>query len=291
MQQTDRAQPTGDSPAKNVLPKVGIVGVGVIAEAVTAGICGFGDQRAEILLSPQNEVRSSRLALRYSNVTVSTSNQAVVDGSDIVILAVRPQVTEAVLGALRFRENLHIVSFIAGFSVDQLSSLVAPASSISRAVPLPPVAERQGPVTLYTQSAVVLRLFNGLGHLIRVDDEAHLDLVSAATSLMATYFGIVGAVDDWLVERGFKSEDSRAFVGELFLNLAVAAKKRPEDPFIGLSLDYSTPQGLNEQAWRELRAGGWPDQIKTVLDLILNRIHGRATFETQLPEDENRIKS
>ena len=75
------------------------------------------------------------------------------------------------------------------------------------------------------------------------------------------------------------------------LNLAVAAKKRPADPFIGLSLDYSTPQGLNEQAWRELRAGGWPDQIKTVLDLILNRIHGRATFVTQLPEDENRIKS
>ena len=283
MHQEHRSSSPGDRPANHVLPKVGILGVGTIAEALTIGLCGFDDQRAQILLSPRNTRISGQLALRYPNVRVAAENQAVVDGSDIVILAVRPQVTEPILRALRFRPEQQIVSLIATFSVQQLSELVAPAFRISRAVPLPPVAERQGPLTLYTESAEIVRLLDGLGRLIRVDDEAHLDLISAVTSLMGTYFGMTGAVDAWLVERGFAPEASRAFVGELFLNLAMAAKKRSADSFSRLSADYSTPGGLNEQAWRELQATGWGDQVHAALDLILDRIHGRATFETQLP--------
>ena len=137
-------------------------------------------------------------------------------------------------------------------------------------------------MTLYTQSAAIVRLLDGLGSLIRVEDEAHLDLISAVTSLMGTYFGMTEAVDRWLIERGFQLEASRTFVAELFLNLALAAKKRPEDSFSRLSADYSTPGGLNEQAWRELRAAGWADQVQAALNLILDRIHGRATFDTQL---------
>lgn len=270
------------------LPKIGIIGVGTIAEALTNGLCGFGERRAEILLSPRNEAISARLALRYSDVTVATDNQAVVDSSEIVILAVRPQVTEQVLGALRFRPDQKIVSLIATFSVERLSSLVAPANDISRVIPLPPIAERQGPVTLYTQSEEIVRLLDGLGRLIRVDEEAHLDLVSAVTSLMGTYFGMMGAVDDWLIEGGFKPEGSRALVGELFFNLAQAAEKRSEESFRGLSREYSTPGGLNEQAWRELRAAGWDGRIQAALDLVLDRIYGRATFDTRLPRNRER---
>ena len=273
----------------SLLPKVGIIGVGTIAEALTDGLCGFGEQRAEILLSPRGHAVSTRLARRYPNVRVATENQAVVDGSEIVILAVRPQVTEQILGALRFRPDQKILSLIATFNIQQLSPLVAPANDISRAVPLPPVAERRGPLTLYTQSVTIARLLEGLGHLIRVEDEAHLDLISSVTSLMGTYFGMMGAVDDWLIERGFKHEASRAFVAELFSNLARAAQTRADESFTKLSTDYSTPGGLNEQAWRELRAAGWGDQVQAALDLVLDRIHGRATFDTTLSRRRKRV--
>lgn len=282
MDQRDQSSSPGDPPATSGLPKVGIIGVGTIAEALTIGLCAFGDQRAQILLSPRNDAISGRLALRFPSVTVATDNQAVVDGSEIVSLSVRPQVTQEVLGAIRFRPDQQIVSLIATFSVKQLSPLVAPANQISRAVPLPPIAERQGPMTLYTQSAAIVRLFDGLGSLVHIGDEAHLDLISAVTSLMGTYFGMTGAVDGWLIERGFQPEASRTFVAELFLNLAFAAKRRSEESFSRLSADYSTPGGLNEQAWRELRAAGWPDQVQAALNLILDRIHGHATFDTQL---------
>ena len=144
MSQRHHSSSSGDALPISVLPKVGIIGVGAIAEALTIGLCGFGDPRAEIFLSPRNEDISGRLALRFPSVKVASDNQAVVDGSKIVVLAVRPQVTEDVLGALRFRHDQQIVSLIATFSVKQLSPLLAPANQISRAVPLPPIAERQG---------------------------------------------------------------------------------------------------------------------------------------------------
>ncbi len=261
---------------------VGVVGVGTIGEALVAGLSAFGDVRVEILLSPRNETVSGRLAGRFSNVRVEESNQAVVDGAEILILAVRPQVADEVIRGLRFRAGQRIVSLVAAFNVGRLAELVAPATDISRAVPLPPIAERRGPLGLYTKSDEVLRLFDGLGRVIQVEEEAHLELISAATSLMATYFGMAGEVDGWMSKHGFDSEASRAFVGELFLNLAVVAKERSDESFERLSRDYSTPGGMNEQAWRELRAVGWPDQVGAALELVLDRIHGRASFETRL---------
>jgi len=275
------------SHAADVPPKVGILGVGTIAEALTIGLCGFGERRAEILLSPRRATIAHRLAEQYSNVAVAADNQAVVDGSEIVVLAVRPQIATEVLEALCFRPEQQIVSLIATYSVERLRPLVAPAVEISRAVPLPPVAEREGPLALYTQSAKVVRLLDGLGRLIRVEDEAHLDLIAAVTSLMGTYFGMMGAADGWLIERGLKPGASRALVSELFLNLAVAAKRRPAETFRRLSVDYSTPGGLNEQAWRELQATGWDGQVRAALDLILDRIHGHATLETKLPRNRD----
>lgn len=268
-------------------PRVGVVGVGAIAEALVVGLCAAGDRDPEIVLSPRNAEIAARLAARFANVSVARDNQGVVDASDLVVLAVRPQVTEEVLRALRFRAGQEILSLIATFNVERLTPLVAPAKEISRAIPLPPVAERQGPLTVFTRSDEVLRLLDGLGRVIRVEDESHLELISATTSLMGSYFGMLGAVDSWLVGRGFAPEASRAFVGELFLNLATATGRHADDSFSTLSRDFSTPGGLNEQAWRELRAAGWGDQIQAALDLVLARIGGRATLETRLGEERS----
>lgn len=265
-------------------PRVGVLGVGTIAEALITGLCAWGDRRPEILLSPRNETTANRLAQRFSAVEVAAGNQQVLDGSEIVILAVRPQDAEAVLRPLRFRPEQEVLSLIATFSVARLAALLTPpVRAISRAIPLPPVAARQGPLALFTESPAILRLLDGLGQVIHVPQEEQLELISTVTSLMGTYFGMAGAVDRWLVSRGFEQEASRAFVAELFLLLAREAKKHPDASFAALTKDFSTPGGLNEQAWRELRALGWDSDLRAALDLVLDRIQGHATFDTTLP--------
>ena len=103
----------------------------ILMATLIMGMCGGGEQRATFLLSPRNADIAKRLAERFSFVEVAGDNQAVIDGSDIIFLAVRPQVAADVLGALKFRQGQRIVSLIATFDVARLRTLVAPASTIA----------------------------------------------------------------------------------------------------------------------------------------------------------------
>jgi pyrroline-5-carboxylate reductase len=265
------------------LPRLGFVGVGTIAAALITGMCAAGEQRATFLLSPRNADIAKRLAERYSFVKVAADNQGVVDGSDIVFLAVRPQVAADVLGTLKFRPDQRLVSLIATFDLARLGPLVAPATTIARVAPLPTVAQRLGPVTLYPAIPEIAALLQGLGQLIQPQNEADLDALWSVTGLMGSYFGLLDEIVGWLARRDLAQ--SREFVASMFGALAVTATQRPEDSFARLVSDHSTPGGLNEQAYRELKAASWTTMVSQALDLVHARVQGRATLADRIQQD------
>ncbi len=265
------------------LPRVGFVGVGTIAEALITGMCVAGEQRADFLLSPRNADIAKRLAQSFSFVTVATDNQAVLDGSDIIFLAVTPQVAADVLAPLRFRADHRVVSLIATFDVARLRPLVAPATAIMRAAPLPAVARRMGALTLYPPVPEIAGLLDGLGQLIQLESEEDLDAFWATTGLMGSYFGMLDEVAGWLSRRNLEDGQVRMFVAATFHALAATAEAHALDGFDKLVSEHSTRGGLNEQAYRELKAAGWTRLISETLDLIHARIRGQATFADHLP--------
>jgi pyrroline-5-carboxylate reductase len=74
--------------------KLGFVGAGAITTAIVTGLNASGGGADTILVSPRNANVAAALAGRFSNVTVAADNQAVLDGSDVVMIAVRPQVAD-----------------------------------------------------------------------------------------------------------------------------------------------------------------------------------------------------
>ena len=265
------------------LPRVGFIGVGTIAEALIMGMCAGGEQRATFLLSPRNADIAKRLAERFSFVEVAGNNQAVIDGSDIIFLAIRPQVAADVLGALEFRRDQRIVSLIATFDVARLRKLVAPANSITRAAPLPAVARRLGPLTLYPPVPEIAKLLEGLGQLVQLQNESDLDAFWAVTGFMGSYFGLLDEIARWLSRHNLEDTQVRPFVAAMFEALAVTASEHAKDGFDRLAVEHSTPGGLNEQAYRELKAAGWTSLVSQTLDLIHARILGHATLADRLP--------
>jgi pyrroline-5-carboxylate reductase len=270
-------------PRMSKLPKVGFVGVGTIVEALITGMCALGEQRAQFLLSPRNAVIANRLAERFPFVAVAADNQAVLDGSDIIFLGVTPQVAVDVLTALKFRPDHLVVSLISTFDVARLRSFVTPAKTIARATPLPAVARRMGALLLYPPVAEVATLLEGLGQLVQLESEAHLDAFWTATCLMSSYFGLLDEVASWLRRQDLEDAAVRPVVAAMFHSLAATAQARGMDGFDKLIAEHSTPGGLNEQAYRELKAAGWTALISQTLDLIHARIGGRATFADRLP--------
>src|SRR3546814_12197537 len=122
----------------NTPPRLGLIGTGTVAAAIVEGLAMSGNE--PILLSPRNADSAADLASRFSHVGVASDNQAVIDDSDLVILAVRPQIADAVLGPLRFRPDHRILILIATVSLARLRAWPAPAVQVVRAGPLPPGA-------------------------------------------------------------------------------------------------------------------------------------------------------
>lgn len=71
--------------------RLGFVGTGAITSAIVTGLNAAGIDGDTILVSPRNAETAAALAAKFPNVTVAASNQAVLDGSNVVIIAVRPR--------------------------------------------------------------------------------------------------------------------------------------------------------------------------------------------------------
>src|SRR5205823_5386578 len=135
---------------------------GAITSALVTGLSSTGE-RHTIRLSPRNARVAADLANRFSHVFVALSNQEVVDESEVVVVAVRPQIAQDVLSELRFRADLNVISLVSGFSLRRMSELVNPAGKVTRAVPLPSAAQRRSPTAIYPRDSVSVELFASLG--------------------------------------------------------------------------------------------------------------------------------
>jgi len=260
--------------------RIGFIGTGAITEAVVTGLCTLPDPPSRIEVSPRNVVRARALSEKFQRVSVAPDNQSVINASDVVCLAIRPDIAPTLLRELRFRKDQQIVSFIATLSIDDVRTLVAPATQVCRMVPLPAVAHHLGPVALCPPNQDIAALFGGIGTLTQVSDETQLHALWAITSMMAPFFGLLKQMSEWLEERNIEPEQARQYVASMIHAVSVTGKEVTNCDFGDLIAEHSTPQGLNEQALRELQSAGGCALISKVLTLIEKRLNGKVDFDT-----------
>jgi pyrroline-5-carboxylate reductase len=145
------------------------------------------------------------------------------------------------------------------------------------------IARRLGPLALYSPVPQIARLLEGLGQLVQLHNESELDAFWAVTGLMGSYFGWLDEIAGWLARQDLEETQVRTYVAAMFEAISVTCAERSREGFERLVADHSTPGGLNEQAYRELKAAGWTGLVSQTLDLIHARIRGRATFADRLP--------
>lgn len=252
--------------------KLGFVGTGAITSAMVTGLCAEGGTEFSIRLSPRNAKTAAELAERFGQVSVAESNQQVLDDSDVVVLAVRPQVAQEVISELRFRPEHEVVTLVAGFRVERMRGMVAPAARVTRAVPLPMSARRRCPTAMYPRDEMAIRLFGALGAAFAVETEHALEAFSTATSTMAAYFSFADAISGWLVKEGIPQEQAREYTARIFAGMSATAVEAPEHTFEVLAKDHATPGGLNEQVVKNLRAHGVFETLRESLDAVMGRV-------------------
>jgi pyrroline-5-carboxylate reductase len=248
----------------------GVLGVGAIAAAIVTGLCDGVEAAPSVVLSPRNAGVAADLAGRFGTVTVAEDNQAVVDGASVVLLCLRPQVARQALGELRFRSDQVVISAMAGISVGEIQGLVAPAADVTRSVPLPSVATRQGITPIHPPNATAKALFDRLGEALELPALDAFVAFSASTATVATHFAYLGAISGWLVSRGVPEEQAREYIASTFSDLARALRSGHD--FEQLATDHATRGGINEQFLATLTAAGVFDEVRGGLDGVLDRL-------------------
>jgi pyrroline-5-carboxylate reductase len=253
--------------------KIGFIGTGAITDAMVRGLLARPTALPHVMVSQRSADISARLAVDFPQVIISGDNQAIVDGCDTVMLAIRPQIAEEVIRPLRFRDGQKVISVVAATSRESLLDWIGADVRLAQAIPLPFVARRKGVTAIYHADTDTAAIFNVLGNAVECETKAEYDLLAAASALMATYFGIMQTTTEWLAENGLPEEKARAYLAPLFAGLSeVAMLAGSKADFNEISREFATKGGLNEQVLLDFDGKGGSGALKDALSRVLERI-------------------
>ena len=248
--------------------KIGFIGTGKITSSIIYGIFKSKLKNLKISISPRNRSIANKLSKKFRSVEIRKDNQEVIDRSDIIFLAVTPNVGLKILGKLRFTSSKKIISFISTINLANLKKLTK-NKNITRAIPLPPIEIKKGPIVVCPPNKTAKSFFNHLGIVIEVRNEKVCNKFWSTSSLMAPFYELLKTSTDWLVRKGVEKSKATNYITELFLGLSQDAVNKKSSGLKKLVAESQTPRGLNEQALRELQKG----KFYSKLNVALNNIH------------------
>lgn len=256
--------------------KLGFIGTGAISDAVIRGLLTSDYRVDEIIVSRRSERISAKLAVDFEQVRVEDDNQAIIDQSDMIFLAVLPQIAGDVLSALRVPDDKQIVSLIATIPISDLKVWLGTNAQCDRAIPLPPVEHHACVTAVYPGSPDVMTLFEKLGGAVAAETIDAFDGYAAGSALMATYFTVLESAAQWMVKQGSDYADARRYLAALFSGLAGNTDKSPDQSFADLYEGHITAGGLNEQVAQTFIREKGTNALHAALDEVFARIKASA---------------
>ncbi len=254
--------------------RLGFIGTGKIASSVITGICNSKINYNKIIISPRNRNIANRLKKKFKKIIIAKNNQEIVDKSDWVFLSVTPMVGEKILKDLKFRSKQTVISFISTITLLDLKKFIKVKNiDLVRAIPLPPISLKKGPIPICPPNAKVKKFFNNLGTTVEIKNEKLSINFWSTSGMMASYYEILRVMSDWLVTKGVKKLDAQKYITSLFLALSEDAIINAKKDLKILVKDSQTPKGLNEQGLKELSKQGTYKSIVKVLNNIHKRLN------------------
>ncbi len=247
---------------------VGIVGAGVMAEAVIAGLLADRIPAGQVVASHPRRERRETLTERHAIRAVARNADAVADAG-IVVLAVKPQMLTRVMKELvpALRDDQVVLSIVAGATLRTLSAGLGHAAVV-RAMPNTPAQIRRGMAVWAASAAcsaaqrdLARTVLRSLGEEKEVLDEEFVAMATALSGTGPTYlFAVMEALIDAGVHLGFPRELAHDLVAATLVGSAEFAARSALHP-AQLRNAVTSPGGTSAAAIYELEKG----RLRTVL--------------------------
>ncbi|MCK5192136.1 MAG: pyrroline-5-carboxylate reductase [Methylococcales bacterium] len=260
--------------------KIGFIGGGNMASSLINGLIASGHESNQLWVSDTNQETLHTLATNLK-VNVSTSNDDIVNEVDVVVLAVKPQIMQAVaeqIADTSRNRKLLLVSIAAGISQDSLAEWLGREVAIVRCMPNTPALVRTGATALHANSNVseeqkdlAENILRSVGISLWVDHESELDAVTAVSgSGPAYYFLLMEAMEQAALELGLDEHTARLLIQQTALGAAKIALESDETPG-QLRQRVTSPGGTTEKALQTFEDGAFNKLVSKALHAARDR--------------------
>ena len=250
-----------------------------MAASLIGGLVPSTIASEHIIVSEPNVERRAVLAEQFG-IEVTDDNNLVCQISDVVVLAVKPQIMADVAQQLELDESTPLfISIAAGISISNLQNWLGSASyPIVRVMPNTPALVGCGASGLYAgpgvnqqQTEIAQTLVDSVGISFWVDNETDLDLVTALSGSGPAYFILFIKA---LVDRATQAGLSAKVAEELAIQTAIGAAtlaKASDDDLTTLIQKVTSPGGTTEKALEVLNNKGVSAIIAEAFDAAQQR--------------------
>ena len=252
--------------------KLGFIGTGQIAKATILGILGSDLKINKIYISQRNKKISSQLSKKSKKIFILKYNQEIINKSNWVFLSITPNVGNKILKDLKFKPSQTIINFISTIGMSQLKKYIKVKAEIVRALPLPPISLRKGPVPIFPPNKEVKIFFNHLGTAVEIPNEKLFSNFWCMTAMMAPFYEILETLSKWLSNKGLKKIEAQKYITSLFFAMSEDAVVNSKKDLKVLVKNSQTPEGLNEQALNELRKLGFYKSLNKTANSVQKRL-------------------
>ena len=251
---------------------LGFIGTGKIASAVINGVCSSKIPFNRIYISPRNKLIAQQLKKKFKKISIAKNNQEIVNKCEWVFLSITPNVGNRIIKNLKFKSSQTIISFISTIKLNQLKKAIKVKAKIVRAIPLPPISLKKGPVPIFPPNKKVKNFFNNIGTTVEIKSERSSISFWTTSGMMASFYELLNVMTNWLIKKGVKRNNAQKYITSLFLALSEDAFANSKKDLKNLVKDSQTPKGLNEQGLKELSKSGFYKKLEKTLNSIHKRL-------------------
>jgi pyrroline-5-carboxylate reductase len=244
--------------------RIAILGAGQIGEALLSGLLSSGWRGAgELAASTRREERADELRERYG-IAVSLSNAEVVAGAALVVVAVKPQDIDGLLGEIGplVQPGQTVLSVAAAIPTARIERHLGNGVPVVRAMPNTPATVHEGIAGICAGAhagdehlTLAEEALRHLGAVVRVS-EPYMDAVTAVSGSGPAYFALLAEA---MIEAGILLGLSREISTQLVVQTMLGTAKQLRDGGmhpVELREMVTSPGGTTIAAIRELERAG-----------------------------------
>ena len=249
--------------------KIGFIGTGNMGSGIIKGILNSKFVPNEnINIFDLDREKVNALVREYKVIEKSCETE-IVESSDIVILAVKPNVYPVVLKKIRnyLTEKKILLTIAAGFSIEKIEAIIDTDKKIVRTMPNTPaqVLEAMTAVTFNRniteeEKQNIFKLLNSFGKSVEIEERLIHAYTGISGSLPAYVYMFVEALADGGVLEGMPRDKAYEIISQSILGSAKMLLKTGKHPG-QLKDEVTSPNGTTIEAVRVLENGNFRGNI------------------------------